>query len=129
MPVPVVALYGSFNAFLNIALALYVSRLRTTHKVSLGTGDSREVLHAVRMHGNSAEFVPLAIVMLLIAELSGGAPIFLHALGASLSIGRVLHIIGIPKKAPNPYRVLGNAATWLMIMAASGYCLFLAARS
>ena len=129
MPVPIVALYGSLNAFLNVALAVRVSRLRVAHGVSLGTGDSKEVLHAVRAHGNNAEFVPLAIVMLLIAELSGGSAIALHVLGASLFAGRLLHIVGIPRRAPNPYRFLGNGATWIVILAASVYCLVLRGRA
>jgi uncharacterized membrane protein YecN with MAPEG domain len=38
----------------------------------MGLGESKALLIASRIHGNNAEFVPLAIVMMLIAELLGG---------------------------------------------------------
>ncbi|MCC6902085.1 MAG: MAPEG family protein [Polyangiaceae bacterium] len=125
MPVPVTALYGALNAILNVGLAANVSRNRGKHNVSLGSGQSKEMELAMRAHGNNAEFVPLALVMLLIAELSGGASLWLHVLGGSLFVGRVLHPIGLPLKAPNPPRFIGTALTWLMIVATAVYCLVL----
>ena len=50
----VTALYGSLNAIVNIGLAMRVSTLRRRDKVSLGTGESKDLLVAVRTHGNSA---------------------------------------------------------------------------
>ena len=50
MAVPVVALYGALNAFINVGLALAVSRVRGTQKVSLGHGDSSVVLKAMRAY-------------------------------------------------------------------------------
>ena len=72
MPPLITALYGALNAILNIALANHVSTLRRRHKVSIGAGDNNALLVAIRAHGNNAEFVPLAIMMLLLAELCGG---------------------------------------------------------
>lgn len=125
MLIPVTALYGALNAILNIGLAANVSRNRAKHNVSLGSGQSNEMEIAMRAHGNNAEFVPLGLVMLLIAELSGGASLWLHVLGGSLFLGRVLHPIGMPLKAPNPPRFIGTTLTWVMIVAAAVYCLVL----
>lgn len=126
MAVPVVALYGSLNALLNVALALNVSRVRNKHRVSLGHGENDAVLRASRAHGNNAEFVPLGIVVLLLAELSGGSSLWLHVLGGSLFVARVLQAWGIYiPKAPNPQRFIGTAVTWIMIAATSIYTLLL----
>jgi len=126
MSVPVVALYGALNAFLNIGLALVVSRVRGLQKVSLGHGESPIVLKAVRAHGNNAEFVPLALVMLLIAELMGGSSMWLHVLGGTLTVARIAQAIGIyQEKAPNAARFVGTAATWVMILATAVYVLLL----
>src|SRR5262245_59040214 len=95
MLVPVTALYGALNAFLNIGLAVTVSRLRTTHKVSFGHGDKDRLSRAIRAHGNNSEFVPLAILLLLLAELMGGSSLWLHLLGGSLLAARALHAWGI----------------------------------
>jgi uncharacterized protein len=126
MAVPVIALYGPLNAALNLFLANRVSNLRGKHKVSIGEGDSDELLRAVRIHGNNAEFVPLALLMLLIAELMGGKSMWLHVMGGSLLIARVLHPIGMAMpKSPNPPRFIGVAVTWAIILIAGGYAMYL----
>lgn len=126
MAVPIVALYGALNVFLNIGLALAVSRVRGTQRVSLGHGDSSVVLRAMRAHGNNAEFVPLALVLLLIAELMGGSSLWLHVLGGSLTVARVAQAIGVyQQKAPNPARFGGTAITWMMMIATGVYVLLL----
>ena len=125
IPVPITALYAAFNVALNCALALRIVRLRLTERVSLGTGESKKLLHAVRVHANNAEYVPLALIMLLICELCGGRSIPLHVLGGTLLVGRVLHAIGIPRRPPNFFRAGGVTATIFVMLGASGYALFL----
>jgi uncharacterized membrane protein YecN with MAPEG domain len=125
MPPVITALYGALNAILNILLANRVSSMRKVHKVSLGEGEATPMLVAIRAHGNNAEFVPLAIVMMLLAELCGGNAIALHVFGGALLLARIAHPIGLPLKSPNPYRYFGVAVTWLMIVGCAGYVLYL----
>jgi len=127
MPPVVTALYAALNAILNIALAYRVSNLRTKHKVSLGVDeDPKSPLNVgIRAHGNNAEFVPLAIVMMLVTELCGGKAMWLHIIGGTLLLARILHPIGLPLKAPNPARWLGVALTFVTIVATSAYALYL----
>ena len=61
MALPITGLYGAFHALFNVALAANVSRLRGKTNVFLGTGDSEDLLPAVRRHGNHAEYVALAL--------------------------------------------------------------------
>ena len=124
-PPTVTALYGALNAVLNVALATRVSLMRIRQGVSLGEGESKQLRVAVRTHGNNAEFVPLAIVMLLLAELLGGASLWLHVIGGSLFAARVAHAIGMPRKAPNVFRAGGNTITWVGIAATAAYALWL----
>jgi len=125
MAVPIVALYGALNAVLNVVLAVRVTIGRRRSKTSLGVGTDETLLHASRAHGNNAEYVPIALIVLLIAEIQGGSSVAMHSLGGALLVGRILHAIGIPMRAPNPYRAVGMALTWGVILAASGYCLAL----
>jgi hypothetical protein len=125
MAVPVVALYAPLNAILNIYLANRVSTARGREKVSIGTGDNRALELAVRIHANNAEFVPLALLMLLIAELQGASPLWLHVLGGSLFVARLAHAFGMPRKAPNPLRFMGTAVTWTTIVGTSVWILVL----
>lgn len=125
MPPVVTALYGALNALFNIFLANNVSTLRRRHKVSLGESEVPGMQVAIRAHGNNAEFVPLAIVMMLLAELCGGSSALLHAFGGTLLVARVAHAVGLPRKSPNVYRFAGTALTWAMIAGCAGYVLYL----
>jgi uncharacterized membrane protein YecN with MAPEG domain len=126
MGIPTVtALYGALNAILNILLANRVSNFRRRDKVSMGTGESKALLVAVRTHANNAEFVPLAIVMLLLAELCGGASLWLHVAGGLLLVARIMHAIGMPRPAPNVFRFTGTAVTWVGIFVVACWVLWL----
>lgn len=125
MPPVITALYGALNAMFNIFLANQVSTLRRKHRVTLGQGETAELNIAIRAHGNNAEFVPLAIVMMLLAELCGGESWVLHLFGGTLIAARIAHWIGLPRKAPNAFRFGGTAITWTGIVAVSAYVLYL----
>jgi uncharacterized membrane protein YecN with MAPEG domain len=124
MSVPVVALYAPLNAFLNIALAGNVVRYRSQG----ARADEKALVLAVRIHGNNAEFVPLALLMMLIAEMCGGSSLWLHVAGGLLLLARIAHALGMPLKAPNPLRSAGVMGTWGVIVALGVYCLQLRSR-
>ena len=60
-----------------------------------------------------------------LAELCGGKGWLLHLYGGGLLFARVAHWIGLPRKAPNLFRVGGTAFTWVAIAGISGYVLYL----
>ena len=124
-PPTTIALYGALNALYNIFLASRVSNSRMREKVSVGMGTSRPLEIASRTHGNNAEYLPLALVLLLIAELMGGHSAALHALGGGFLVARVLHAIGMPRKAPNFFRFTGTAVTWTVIAGTAVWLLVL----
>ncbi|MDP2323808.1 MAG: MAPEG family protein, partial [Gammaproteobacteria bacterium] len=73
MSVQITAIYASVLAILYIVLSSRVARRRMKFQVGLGVGESRELERAVRIHGNFAEYVPLALLLLVVYEI-GGAP-------------------------------------------------------
>jgi uncharacterized membrane protein YecN with MAPEG domain len=83
------------------------------------------MLVAIRAHANNAEFVPLAIVVMLLLEMCGADRAILHIYGGTLLLARVAHWMGMSRKAINPYRFSGVAATWILIVAGAGYLLYL----
>jgi uncharacterized membrane protein YecN with MAPEG domain len=125
MPPVITALYGAINAIFNIFLANNVSSARRVHKVGLGDGSHPAMLVAIRAHANNAEFVPLALIVMLLLEMCGGDRVVLHIYGGVLFIARIGHWFGLPRKAPNMYRFAGVALTWAAILLGSGYLLFL----
>jgi uncharacterized membrane protein YecN with MAPEG domain len=115
----VTALYAGLLGLYCLWLAKLVIAARGRHGIALGT-DHVEVLRAVRAHGNFAEYVPLALLMLALCEANGLPPAALHALGALLVVGRVLHATGIAREPEDfRWRGLGMGLTFAMIGVAS----------
>ncbi len=109
--VPITALFGSALAIVNVALAANVSRVRSKTNLFLGTGGSPELLRAVRRHGNNAEYVALALVMMMLVELNSGAPKALYGFGAALLVGRLVHAV-VVDATPSALRGLSTVLTW-----------------
>ena len=117
---PVTTLYASLLGLLLIALSWGVSKNRMRAQVSLGHGDDKELKVAIRAHGNFVEYVPIALLLLLLAEMTALPAWLLHVFGIALLAGRVLHAWGIsnPRNKLEGRR-LGIALTWLMLLAVS----------
>lgn len=117
-PFAVTPLYAGLCAILLIALSLRVARLRGSLKVALGDGGERALQKAIRVQGNFVEYVPMALLLLFLLELSRQAPLWaLHVLGAGLLLGRILHAIGLSTSAGLSLgRFVGTLLTFSMIL-------------
>ena len=119
MSVPITALYAGLLGLLGLVLGAGSGWLRQKTGVSLGAGDSPQQLVAFRRHGNFAEWVPIAIILIAILELNGVSSTAVHALGATLVVARVAHPFGLdPEKMSAPARGLGAAGTALVVLVA-----------
>jgi uncharacterized membrane protein YecN with MAPEG domain len=122
----VTALYAGLSGLLLLALAARVVARRRGARIGIGTGDDRELERRVRAHGNAVEYLPLGLVLLLVAELAGLGAAWLHAAGVALVASRVAHAYGLSRSAgTSPGRFVGTLGTWLVILALS---LWLVAR-
>ena len=72
MSVSITALYAGILALIVIALAINVTVHRVKLRVPLGDGGNAEMRRMIRLHGNAAEYIPLAMLLMLIYELNGG---------------------------------------------------------
>ena len=125
MGLPIVALYGGMCAVLNVLLGMNVSRNRGKDNVLLGHGDVGSDLHkANRAHANNSEYVPMALIMLLVAEAGGAHSVSMHSLGGILFVARLAHAHGILADA-RATRIAGILFTWLVILGAAAYALLL----
>ncbi len=119
MPVAVTLLYASLLALLLLLLSWQVVVQRRRFKVGVGTGGQEPLELAVRAHANFTEYVPLALLMLLVLELGAGVPVWLlHLLGVMLVVGRAMHgLLGLNRGAgASPGRFYGTLLTWLMLL-------------
>jgi len=107
------AFYAGLIGLLLLVLAALVSRLRRKHAIGIGDAGNRELHRAIRAHGNAVEWGVIAIVLLLVAELNRASPALLHACGAAVVVGRVLHAIGLSRSGGYSFgRFVGSGLSW-----------------
>lgn len=116
MPAPITALYAGLLALLLIALASRIPLLRRKHRIGIGSGGNADLSLAIRVHGNAIEYIPAGLILLLIAELNGMPPWFLHLAGGAFFLARIMHALGLSSSAGHSHgRFFGTALTWLVI--------------
>jgi uncharacterized membrane protein YecN with MAPEG domain len=121
----ITSLYASLSVLLIVKLTLAVIKLRRKNRVSIGDGGKEELQLAIRAHANAVEYIPIALLLLLMLELNGAPKILIHISGATLLIGRIIHAMGLPAKDLKK-RVLGMQITiYLLIGLAILNILFL----
>lgn len=99
MMLQVTPVYALVLTLLMVALILRVVQLRWKYKVGIGDGGERTLAKAIRAHGNAAETIPLAIALMVVAELAGVSSPTLHVAGAALVIGRGMHAFGLSRRS------------------------------
>lgn len=117
MPV-VTSLYAALAALLLLVLALRVVQMRLGAKVGLGDAGNRELACRIRAHGNAVEYLPIALILLLLLEVCGTDRALLHAFGILLLVARVLHAYGLSRTPNRSFgRMVGAGLTFLLILA------------
>jgi uncharacterized membrane protein YecN with MAPEG domain len=127
MHAPITAVYAALAGVMVLVLARHVVKARWRHKTSLGIGTDPGMERAVRMHANFVEYVPLAMLLMLLAEVNGAPVAALHAGGGVLLASRVLHAWGLSRSSTNSFgRYWGTAGTWVVTLLLSAGNIYLA---
>jgi uncharacterized membrane protein YecN with MAPEG domain len=95
MPLAITPIYAGLFALFFVFLSLRVIRMRRVARVSLGDGGDQELQRRARVHANFAEYVPLALILMALAELQGQPGWTIHLIGALLLAGRAAHAYGV----------------------------------
>ncbi len=121
MAAPITALYASLLAILMIVLALRVVWFRRKERVGLGDGEKPDLRKAIRTHGNAAENIPIALILLFLLETGQSALWLLHLFGGLTLLGRLLHASGLSRHSGTSFgRFYGALISWLVILAMAG---------
>ena len=125
----VTPLYAAVLVLWFIVLGLRVISRRRSARVSLGDGGNTPLQRAIRAHANFAEYVPLALLLLLVIELSRFSIYLVHLIGATLLIARLLHGYALAFRAEFRFgRVWGAALTFIVLIVEALLCLYQAWR-
>ena len=87
-------IYASLLALVFTVLSFRVILYRRAHLISLGDSGDKALLKRMRAQANCAEYAPVAMMLLLLTELTGAPPLAVHTLGIAFVAGRVLHAAG-----------------------------------
>ncbi len=109
-------LYAALAAVILIVLALRVIGARRSRRVALGDGADEDLARRIRAQGNFTEYAPLALVLILLLELGGAPARQLHALGAALILGRIVHAWSLTAQSGNG-RLIGMTLTIFVLAA------------
>ena len=119
------AVYVGLFGLMLIFLSLRVSFVRRDERIALGDGDNIELRRRIRAHGNFIEFVPIALLLLALAEHTGMGSLYIHIFGIILLVGRIAHAYGISQaKEPFIFRMSGTIATQSVIAILALYCIW-----
>ena len=124
MTLTISTLYAAILGLLFVPFTFYVGIYRVNNRILLQDGGDQELVRRIRAHGNFIETVPLAVILLILMEFNGASAAWLHGLGATLVVARVVHYVTI---ATNPGNTLPRAAgmfsTLIVYLLAAGWLL------
>lgn len=124
---PVTSLYAAILAIFFIGLTLNVVRLRVKYQVGIKDGGHNPLELAIRVHGNFAEFIPIALFLMALLESQRANINWLHIMGQALVVGRILHFwgLGIKGQGASIPRFSGSLITFSAIVWAAAWLLMI----
>lgn len=123
--IPVTLLYGGLLALLVVALGIWVSLVRLATGTRIGKPLPEKLVLPVRAHGNAAEWIPMAVVALLLLELSHVPAWWLHVAGGSYLALRLVHAAYALLKLPFAVGFAVAVANYTVLGAMAGAVLWL----
>jgi len=107
--------YAALNALILLILSMRVVQARVRTETPIGDGGKPEMAAPLRAHANSAEYMPMALILLwALASPLGRSIWVIHGMGATFTIGRILHAIGLSgSTGPSLLRFTGMVLTWI----------------
>ncbi|ANB17953.1 MAPEG family protein [Dokdonella koreensis] len=121
----ITALYAALGALLIVVLAVRVMLQRRTARVGIHDGGDHQLAKRIRAHANAVEYLPIALLLMLLLEANQTQPPVLHAIGIALIAGRILHAWGLSRTSAVSFgRAAGIALTLLAIVASAALLLW-----
>jgi uncharacterized membrane protein YecN with MAPEG domain len=113
----ITAIYAGILALMLAMLGILVVKNRYRARVGLFDGGDEQLGQAIRVHGNFAEYVPMALLVMAFAKAGGSPPWLIHRMGVVLVIGKLLHAHGLyHDRGVSKCRKYGVIATVLVLV-------------
>ncbi|NNG04103.1 MAG: hypothetical protein HKM95_08375 [Inquilinus sp.] len=121
---PITSLYAAVFGLLLIPITIAVGMRRMKTRIAFLGGDDEILLRRMRSHANFVEYVPLALVLMALAEMNGASAGFMHAAGATLLVSRIVHYVTINLQPTAPTRAASMIGTLAVLAALSGVLIY-----
>ncbi len=113
-PFHVFGFYVALNGLIMLILSILVVRARVKNQVIIGDGGKPEMAGPLRAHANNTEYVPMGLLLMWALMPLGGSFWMAHAIGIPLTLGRIVHSIGLTgNTGPTTFRFIGMILTWI----------------
>ena len=118
--------YAGALGLFAIILALLTVRQRFKTEISLGTGDSEELLAAQRAHGNFIEYALIFLVLSFALEIIGEVPdLAIIIFGDIFLLARISHAYTLLGGGSIIFRQMGIMFSWLVILTQSIWAMII----
>ena len=118
--------YAGALGLFAIILALLTVRQRFKTEISLGTGDSEELLAAQRAHGNFIEYALIFLVLSFALEIIGEVPdLAIIIFGDIFLLARISHAYTLLGGGNIIFRQMGIMFSWLIILTQSIWAMII----
>jgi uncharacterized protein len=114
-------LFAGCCALLQVALTGWVVVRRVQTGIAFQDGGDHQLMRRIRAHGNFAETVPMALLLMGLLELSGLASAWLITFGVALLLGRTMHAFSLLSGTAHWSRLAGMVLT-LAVISIEGIC-------
>ena len=122
MTLAITPIYAAILGLMLIVLSYAVTAKRITSGISLLHGEDMNLAVRIRRHGNFIENVPMALILMALAELAAAPALLLHGAGVLLVLSRVLHPVGLKVgEGAEAFRIAGGMGTTLAQLLAIGW--------
>jgi uncharacterized membrane protein YecN with MAPEG domain len=116
----IVTPYAAALGLLGAALTINVIVNRTRAQATAGDGGAPNLAQAIRAHCNFVEQAPLALIVIVLAEVAGARPLMISLLGAGLVISRVVAALALTRSLKlSGLRVFGASLGLVVLISAS----------
>jgi len=113
----IVPTYAAILVLIFVFLSVRVIQMRGSAKIGMGHGGNPVMERLIRVHGNFAEYVPLALLLLAFMEMQRHSIYIIHVLCIVLILARIIHAVGVTPVNENfPMRVLGVLGTFAVLV-------------
>jgi len=116
---PITSTTAALAAVALVALSITVSLHRKKVGVKIGFGEDTALMRRIRAQGNFIEYVPLALILLALAEYRQAPSAALWAIAGLLVAGRCLHVAGM-LTGRTPLSAPGMVGTYSALLIGAG---------